>query len=80
MSRRATRQPHPRMPPFAYVPRLRLHPRFVVALVHHSDKQVYACLARRSTVHRRCGGGVELVLSPGARRRTAQYSNPEHRR
>ena len=50
MSRRTTRQPHPRMLPFVYAPRLRLHPRFVVALVLHSGKQVYVCLARRSTV------------------------------
>jgi hypothetical protein len=42
MSRRTTRQPHPRMLPFAYAPRLHPNPRFVVALVQHSGKHLSA--------------------------------------
>ena len=64
MSRRTTRQPHPHMLPFAYAPRLRSNPRFVVALVHHSGKQVYACLARRSTVRSQMRWRCSICASP----------------
>jgi hypothetical protein len=40
MSRRATRQPHPRMPPFAYAPRLRPIPRFAIRA------NIYVCVSR----------------------------------
>ena len=56
MSPRPTRQPHPHTLPFAYAPRLRPNPRFVVALVQHSGKHisvhVYVCLASRPAVRR----------------------------